>query len=391
VFNLSDIQSALKKLQIEAWLLTDFRGNNPLAQRILGLDQRPALSRRWYYLIPAHGEPRQLLHRIEPAALAHLPGEKNLYLTWDQLEQELKTLLQGVQQLAMEYAPGLSNPYLSRIDAGTIEFVKSFVPHLVSSGNLVQMFEATWDDEQWETHLAAEKQTTAAYDRAWNFIATEVKQRGCTTEQAVQDQIMHHFAEQNLVTYHPPIVAVGPHSGDPHYETGTTEIKRGDLVLIDLWAKLDRPRSVYSDLTRMGFVGSDVPEKYQRVFKIVAAARDAAIRLVEDRFAQKIPLQGFEVDRAARQVIEEAGYGEHFVHRTGHSIGQETHGNGANMDSLETREERYVLPRTCFSIEPGIYLPEFGIRSEINIFITPDSQVRVTGGPVQTEILAIET
>lgn len=389
MFDLSQIQSALREFGIEGWLLTDFRGSNPLAQRILGLDQRPGQSRRWYYLIPADGEPRKLQHRIEPLALEHLPGIVATYLTWEQLEQELRRLTQGVKQVAMEYAPGVSNPYLSRIDGGTIEFVKGLGLAIVSSGNLVQLFEATWDDAQWEMHLEAEKHTTSAYERAWGFIREQVRTTGETTELAVQQEIMRHFGEHGLTTYHPPIVAVGAHSGDPHFETGEAPIRKGDLVLIDLWAKMDRPRAVYSDLTRMGFVGSQVPEKSARVFGIVAEARDAAIRLVEERFRLKEELRGWEVDRAAREVIEGAGYGEYFVHRTGHSIGQETHGNGANMDSLETREERLVLPRTCFSIEPGIYLEEFGIRSEINVFITKDSEVRVTGGPVQREILAL--
>jgi len=389
MFDLFEIQSSLAEFGFDAWLLTDFRGNNPLAQRVLELDQRPGLSRRWYYLIPAKGEPRKLQHRIEPHALGHLPGGAATYLAWEQLEEELRRLIGGVRKVAMEYAPGLSNPYLSRIDGGTVEFLRGAGLEIESSGNLIQLFEATWDDAQWEMHLEAEQHTTSAYDRAWKYISDEVKTKGKTTEKEVQDVIMRHFAERGMTTYHPPIVAVGPHSGDPHYETGTTEIREGDLVLIDLWAKMDRPRSVYSDLTRMGYVGKNVPSEYAKVFGIVAAARDAAIGLVKERFRRKESLQGWEVDRAARGVIEAAGYGEYFVHRTGHSIGQETHGNGANMDSLETREERLVLPRTCFSIEPGIYLKEFGIRSEINVFITGDSEVRVTGGPVQREILAL--
>lgn len=389
MFDLSAIQSSLQQFGFDAWLLTDFRGNNPLAQRVLELDQRPGLSRRWYYLIPAQGEPRKLQHRIEPHSLAHLPGNAATYLAWEQLESELRRLVSGVNKVAMEYAPGLSNPYLSRIDSGTIEFLREAGLNIESSGNLIQLFEATWDDSQWQMHLEAEQHTTSSFDRAWKFIADAVRNRGKTTEKEVQDEIMRHFAEHHMTTYHPPIVAVGPHSGDPHYETGTTEIREGDLVLIDLWAKMDRPRSVYSDLTRMGYVGKCVPVEYAKVFGIVAAARDAAIGLVEERFRQKESLQGWEVDRAARGVIEQAGYGEDFVHRTGHSIGQETHGNGANMDSLETREERLVLPRTCFSIEPGIYLKEFGIRSEINVFITGDSEVQVTGGPVQREILPL--
>jgi Xaa-Pro aminopeptidase len=310
-------------------------------------------------------------------------------LRWQDYEGGLAALVGQAKTIAMEYSPRNGNPYISRVDAGTLELVRSFGAQVVSSGDLVQLFEATWDADQWQMHLAAEKVTTSAYDRAWRFIADRVRSAGSVRETEIQAEIMRHFAEHDLVTDHPPIVGVGPHSGDPHYAPSQAtdgEIGEGSFVLIDLWAKLNRPRAVYSDLTRVGFVGKDIPEPYSRVFAIVAAARDAAISLVRDAFSSSRPLQGWQVDQAARDVIEQAGYGEYFVHRTGHNIGQETHGNGANMDNLETHDERRVLPRTCFSIEPGIYLPEFGIRSEINVFIDAASEVHVTGGPVQREI-----
>lgn len=389
MLNVLDIQSALRELHYDAWLLYDFRGSNPLAQRVTGIDRRPTLSRRWWYLIPAQGEPQKLVHRVESGALDHLPGAPRIYLTWQELEQNLAHLLAGLRQVAMEYAPGISNPYISRVDGGTIEAVRGCGVEIVSSGDLIQIFEARWDDSQWASHQEATRHTTAAYDVAWKFIAEEIRKNGRTTECAVQDLIMRHFKACRMTTYHPPIVAVGPHSGDPHYETGETEIRSGDLVLIDLWAKLDQPRAVYSDLTRIGFVENDVPGKYTEVFKIVATARDAAIHRVETAFQNGEALKGWQVDDAARSVIAAAGYGQYFVHRTGHSIGEETHGNGANMDNLETREERLVLPGTCFSIEPGIYLSEFGIRSEINVFVDRNRRVHVTGGPVQREIVPI--
>jgi len=297
-----------------------------------------------------------------------------------------------MKRVAMEYSPRDGNPYVSRVEAGTVELVKSLGIDVASSGDLIQLFEAAWDDEQIASHFAAEKVTNSAYGVAWKFIADEIRSRGETTEVAVRDVIMDHFARHGVTTYHPPIVGVGPNSGDPHYETGTganTSIRRGDFVLIDLWGKLDQPRAVYSDLTRTGFVGETVPDQFTKVFKVVAAARDAAIACVKSAFAAKRPLQGWEVDDACRAVIVAAGYGDRFVHRTGHSIGQEVHGNGANMDNLETHEERLVLPRTCFSVEPGIYLPEFGVRSEINVFVDPQSQVHVTGGALQTEVVPI--
>jgi Xaa-Pro aminopeptidase len=289
----------------------------------------------------------------------------------------------------MEYSPRNANPYISRVDAGTVELVQSSGVEVLPSGDLIQMFEATWDDEQWQMHLEAARHTRSAFDRAFGLIARQVRAAGSITESAVQQEIMEHFREHGMTTYHPPIVAVGPHSGDPHYETGTAPIGAGDFVLIDLWAKLDRPRAVYSDLTHVGFVGQEVPPRYEEVFGVVARARDAGIECVRAAFAAGRVLAGWEVDQATRDVIEQAGYGEYFVHRTGHSIGQETHGNGANMDNLETHEERRVMRRTCFSIEPGIYLPDFGVRSEVNVFVDAAGQVHVTGGEPQQRVLAI--
>lgn len=388
-FDLAAIQSALREFQLDGWLLYDFRGSNPLARRVLGIEELPVMSRRFFCLVPAQGEPRKLVHRIEPAALAQIPGEERVYLTWQELAEGLKWLVGGCRRVALEYSPQNAIPYISRVDAGTVEAVRALGVDVVSSGDLIQLFEAVWDDEQWASHLEATRHTTSAYDVAWAFIADQVRRVGSVSERAVQQRIMEHFAEHGLTTYHAPIVAVGPHSGDPHYDTGDAPIRAGDLVLIDLWAKMDRPRAVYSDLTRMGFVGDAVPARYADVFRIVAAARDAASARVRNAFATGEKLEGWQVDDAARQVIQAAGYGPQFIHRTGHSIGQETHGNGANMDNLETHDVRRVLRRTCFSVEPGIYLPEFGIRSEVNVFVDAAGEVHVTGEPVQTEILAI--
>lgn len=394
MFPLDAVQAALRESGCDAWLLYDFRGSNILARRVLGFPEGSLGSRRWFYCLPAAGPPHKLVHRIEDSALDHLPGEKTIYLRWQELEAGVAALLTGCRRVAMEYSPRNANPYISRVDGGTIELVQSCGVDIVSSGDLVQLFEATWDDDQWRMHLEAERVTTAAFDVAWRCIAEGVRSAGGIEETAVRDVILAHFEQQGLTTYHPPIVARGPHSGLPHYETGTGEdvrIRLGDFVLIDLWAKLDRPRAVYSDLTRTGYVGTEVPERYTRVFELVAAARDAGIACVRDAFAAGRPLRGWEVDDAVRQVIAAAGYGECFGHRTGHNIGQEVHGNGANMDNLETREERRVLPRTCFSIEPGIYLPEFGVRSEVNVFIDAAGQVHVTGGPLQTRVIPILT
>jgi Xaa-Pro dipeptidase len=392
MFDLASIQSALQQMKLDGWLLYDFRGLNVLARRVVELSPDNMLSRRWFYFIPARGEPRKLVHRIEPHALDHLPGGHRLYLKWQELEAGVAALVAGSKRVAMEYVPRNANPYVSRVDAGTVELVRSCGVEIVPSGDLIQLFEACWDDEQWAMHLEAAVHTRSAYDNAWAFIAERVRGGGSVRETEVQARIMQHFAKHNLITDHPPICAVGPHSGDPHYAPGVqsdSPIREGDFVLIDLWAKLDKPRAVYSDLTWTGFVGKEVPARYEQVFQIVARARDAAIDRVRSAFAKGESLQGWQVDQAARDVIEQAGHGADFCHRTGHSIGQETHGNGANMDNLETHEERRVLPRTCFSVEPGIYLPEFGVRSEVNVFVDRDRHVHVTGGTPQTAVLPI--
>jgi Xaa-Pro dipeptidase len=388
MFDLAAVQAAILENGFDGWLLYDFRGLNVLARRVLRIDESSILTRRWFYFVPAKGEPQKLLHRIEPRALDHLPGPSESYLRWQELEQGVSKLVAGSKRVAMEYVPRNANPYVSRVDAGTVELVRSFGVEVLPSGDLVQVFEASWTDEQWQMHLEAAKHTRSAFDVAFDFIAERIAKSGSVRETEVQKRILEHFAEHKLITDHPPICAVGPHSGDPHYAPGPASdgvMRQGDFVLIDLWAKLDKRDAVYSDLTHVGFIGKEVPPKYTEIFQIVAKGRDAAISRVRDAFAAKKPLQGWQVDQAARDVIEKAGYGQYFCHRTGHSIGQETHGNGANMDNLETREERRVLPRTCFSIEPGIYLPEFGVRSEVNVFVDAQSKVHVTGGEPQTE------
>jgi X-X-X-Leu-X-X-Gly heptad repeat protein len=414
MFDLQSIQSSLRELGLDGWLIGDFRGSNLVGRRALGFADDQIRSRRWFYLIPARGEPHKLVHRIEPAALDHLPGERTVYLRWQELEAGLQSLVagtagqassgtpqassgtrqanSGARRIAMEYSPRNGNPYVSKIDAGTIELVRSFGAEIVSSGDLVQRFEAVWDDEQWQMHLQAAVHTNAAYALAWNLIAERTRGGGSIRETEVQAAIMAHFHAQGLTTYHPPIVAANEHSGDPHFDTSPATdlaMRAGDFVLIDLWAKLDRPRSVYSDLTRVGFIGPEVPEQYERVFQIVAAARDAAIAKVREAFAAGRPLAGWEVDQATRDVIDAAGYGQFFIHRTGHNIGQEVHGNGANMDNLEMHDERLVMRRTCFSIEPGIYLPEFGVRSEVDVFVDAGGQVHVTGGELQRNVVAV--
>ncbi|MBP3954133.1 M24 family metallopeptidase [Gemmata sp. G18] len=388
MFDLSAVQAAIREAGFDGWLLYDFRGLNVLAQRVAGVG--PKLSRRWFYFVPATGEPKKLVHAIEPSSLDHLPGaNKTVYRKWQDLEAGVGALVSGAKRVAMEYSARNANPYIGRVDAGTIELVKSFGCDVVASGDLIQQFEAVWDEDQEKSHFEAAKLCREAYDVAFGFIASEIKAKGSVLETVVQARIMKHFADNGMTTYSPPIVGAGPHSGDPHFDTAPetdAPIQRGTWVLIDLWAKMNRPRSVYADYTRTAYVGEAVPEQYTKIFNIVAAARDAGIKKVKDTFASGKPLLGWEVDNATRAVIENAGYGEFYTHRTGHNIGQEVHGNGAHIDGLETREDRRVIPRTCFSIEPGIYLPEFGVRSEVDVYIDKDGKVHVTGGEPQTEV-----
>jgi Xaa-Pro aminopeptidase len=389
MFDLPAVQAAIRDAGFDGWLLYDFRGQNILAQRVAELAEKK-LSRRWFYFVPASGEPKKLVHAIEPASLDHLPGKnKAIYRRWQELEKGIEVLVSGTKRVAMEYSPRNANPYIGRVDAGTVELVRSFGCDVVASGDLIQLFEAVWDADQEKSHFEAAKLCRDAYDVAFGFIADEIRAKGSVLETAVQSRIMRHFDDTGMTTYSPPIVGVGPHSGDPHFDTSPATdqpIRSGSFVLVDLWAKMNRPRSVYADYTRVAFVGNSVPEQYAKVFAIVAAARDAGIKKVKDTFAAKKPLLGWEVDDATRAVIEKAGYGTQFTHRTGHNIGQEVHGNGAHIDGLETREDRHIIRRTCFSIEPGIYLPEFGVRSEVDVYIDANGTVHVTGGEPQTEV-----
>lgn len=387
---LSAIQALLAERNIDGWLFCDFRRSNPIAYQVLGLSSE-IVTRRWYYFIPARGEPRGLVSALEPHVLDALPGEKRIYRTWQEREALLAALLEGARRIAVEYSPRNAIPYVSRVDAGTVELLRSFSKEIVSSADLVQHTVARWSDAQLQSHLAASEAIMREKDRAFAFIAAELRAGREPTDYAVQQRMWEGFRAAGLVADHPPIVATNANASSPHYAPSAataTPIRRGDLVLIDFWAKLDTPDATYADHTWMAYAGDSVPERFAAIFAIVAQARDAAIALVRDRFATGAPLRGYEVDDAARAVIEAAGYGAWFVHRTGHNIGSEVHGDGAHMDDYETRDERLVLTRTCFSIEPGIYLLEFGVRSEVNVYVGDDGALTITGG-LQQEIVPL--
>lgn len=387
--NLTKIQEALTAQGIDGWLFFDHHGRDPLAQRILGLDPSLHASRRWYYLIPRAGEPRKLVHRIESKNLDALPGPRTVYSGWQEQIEGLRTIVGGAARVAMQYSPNCAIPYVSLVDAGTIELVRSCGCDVVSSADLVQQFEAAWSEGQLKTHLEAGRWVDAIRGEAFRFIRRKLSAGLPCSEYAVQQFIREAFEQNGLETDHGPICAVNANASNPHYEPtrdASGPIREGDLVLIDMWAKLKQPGSVYYDITWTGVCGPPT-EEMKRVFEVVRTARDRAVAFVQSAVSSGRSIQGYRVDDVARGSIRDAGYGEFFVHRTGHSIGQDVHGAGANMDNLETHDERSVISNTCFSIEPGVYLPAFGIRLELNLYIN-GAEAQVTG-EVQQEFVAI--
>jgi Xaa-Pro dipeptidase len=379
--NLAEIQLQLRASSLDGWLFFDHHQRDPLAYRILGLGPKGHVSRRWYFFIPATGEPRALVHRIESKMLDELPGEKMRYSTWQEQASGIERLLTGARRIAMQYSPNCAIPYVSLVDAGTIELVRAAGAEIVTSAELVQYFEARLDAEARESHFEAGRRVDPIRRGAFELIRERLRSGAGTNEMEVHDYVRAEFARQGLVTESGPIVGVNAHAGDPHYEPSpqtSAPVRRGDFVLLDMWAKLDRPGAVYYDITWTGFCGKEPTARIREVFEIVRDARNAGIRAVQSAIAERRTIRGFEVDDATRQHIASRGYAEAFVHRTGHSIGQEIHGSGANMDNFETHDERRIVPGLCFSIEPGIYLEDFGVRSEIDMFID-EASASVTG------------
>ena len=387
--DISAIQSDLRAAKLDGWLFYDFRGRDPIAHRILQLP--PGMrTRRWYYFVPAKGTPRKLVHRIEQASLAAVPGETLYYAGLGELEKNLRKLLGRAKRVAMQYSPKNAIPYVSMVDAGTIEMVRSLGAKVFSSADLVQKYEACWSREQFEGHLAAGREVDRIVRGAFAHAANCVREKKPLTEYDLQQWILAEFKAADLTADEGPDIAVNANASDPHYAPSkerTAAIREGDLLLLDVWAKQRKPGAVYYDITWMGYLGAKVPEKYAKSFAIVREARDKALEFIAKQLAAGKQPEGRQVDKITRDVITKAGYGKYFFHRTGHSIGETVHGNGANMDGLETNDARHLIPNTCFSIEPGIYLPEFGVRTEINVHVT-DREARATGA-VQTEILAL--
>jgi Xaa-Pro dipeptidase len=386
--DLKAIQAALHERNFDAWLFYDHHHRDPIAYKVLGVPESLMVTRRWFYVIPREGEPVKLVHRIEAGHLDSLPGSKRQYSSWRELWDNLQAMLVRFRTVAMQYSPNNVIPYIGLVDAGTVELVRSFGKEIVSSGDLVARFEAAWTEEQIASHFAARDSIDAIIPEAFKEIGRRTRS-GNVTEYEIQQWFARAFERENIITEDLPIVAVNANSGNPHYEPkaeGSAQIKAGDFVLLDVWGKKNTPGAVYYDITWTGVIGTPTDRQVE-IFNVVTGARDAGVKKVQEAYAGKRRIAGWEVDQATREFITNAGYGEFFVHRTGHSIGEHVHGNGANMDNLETKDEREIIPNTCFSVEPGIYLPEFGVRSEVNVLIR-NGGAEVTG-KIQGELVSI--
>ena len=378
---LAEIQTALREEGLDGWLFFDHHRRDPLAYRVLQFTPGSMVTRRWYYFVPADGDPRGLAHKIEAETLRELPGQHRLYAGWTEMVDGIRGILGSVRRVAMQYSPNCAVPYVAMVDAGTVELVRGLGVEVATAANLIQYFEARWNRDQLENHLEAGRRIDQIRRQAFERVSASVRAKQRLTEWQMQQFILARFHEEGLFTDHGPDVAVNANASNPHYnptQEACSEIRAGDLVLMDMWAKLDREDGVYYDITWVGYCGEKHPAEIENVFGVVRGARDRAIQCVKDAVTAKRVLHGYEVDDAARDHVRKAGLAEYFFHRTGHSIGAEVHGTGANMDNLETHDERLVIPWTCFSIEPGVYLPKFGIRSEVDMFVD-DNSAHVTG------------
>jgi Xaa-Pro aminopeptidase len=391
----AEIQAALRDAKLDGWLFYDFRHSDTLAYRILRLDEKMHASRRWFYYIPASGEPVKIVQSIEQFKLDSLPGRKLIFRGWEELQSRLREVLtpakESKHRVAMQYSPMNDIPYISRVDAGTIELVRSFGVEPVTSAELVQKFEAVFSPEQHQMHVEASDKMHRIIQEAFAELGRRIRANEPTTEWDIAAFMLRRYKEEGMEP-EPMIVAVNANTANPHYmptREKNSPIKRGDFVLIDAATKLTRPEAVASDQTWTGYVGEAVPEEYSRIFNIVREARDSAVDFVRKNIRAGKAIRGAEVDDVSRGVITRAGFGQQFTHRTGHSIGEETHGNGVNIDDFETRDSRRIIPGVCFSIEPGIYLEgKFGVRSEINVYVS-DEDIEVTGQPIQMEIIPV--
>lgn len=382
--DLNAVQKDLKQNRLDGWLLYDFRRSNDLACRVLEISPQQLLTRRLFYWIPADGTPLKILHNIESHVLDHLPGEKAIFFSWQDLENQLARCLSNSQIVAMEYSPKNGIPSVSKVDAGTVELIRSLGKEVVSSANLLQLYTCVWDESKLISHKFAASILSQIADEVWELISTCLRQNNELTEYDVQQFMLRRFADHGCISSDNPICAVNAHAADPHYTPNKedyTSIKHGDLILIDLWCKKDHPHATYADITRVAVADTAPTPRQKEVFDVVRKAQKKATDFVGNRFAEKVEVRGWEVDQVCREVITDAGFGPYFVHRTGHNIDTTDHGPGAHLDNYETHDDRLLLPRTCFSVEPGVYLPEeFGIRLEYDVFVREDGTLLITGG-----------
>jgi Xaa-Pro aminopeptidase len=388
----SAIQSLLREAGLDGWLLFDFRGMNPIAGSIAPLPAQAMFSRRWAYWIPAQGEPQWLVHAIELAPFRDWPVQPRSYVRWQELEEQLAAMLGDARRIAMEYSPHCAIPYVSRVDAGTLEMVRGLGVEVVSSADLVQAVEARLAPAQIDGHRRAAAALLRIKDETFDHVAQALRAGQPISEYSVQQWMAGRIAEAGLVADHDPIVAVNAHAADPHYIPTAQRhapIQRGDFLLLDLWARETAPGAIMGDITWVALCSDRVPPRYQHIADVVADARDACVAFIQDEMAAGRPVRGCDADDVCRGVIERAGYGRYVIHRTGHSLGSAGHGNGAHLDNLETNDTRRLLPSTAFTIEPGIYLPgDFGVRLEIDVLVH-ETGIEITTLPLQREIVAL--
>jgi Xaa-Pro dipeptidase len=391
---IASIQQTLRNYHIDGWLLFNFRQSNIFASKLLQIPSHMTQMRRYFYYIPAEGEPQKVVHGIEQYNLDHLPGTTHLYVSWQTLHSALRIILTGVRTVAMEYSPLNAIPYVSKVDGGTVDLIRSFGCNVVTSGDIVQFYEARWTEIQRADQFETADILRRTVDVAFGFIGDNLRNHERITEYDVQQKMIEYFLANGLMYGDAPNCSVNGNAANPHYEPTKdikTEIKKGDFILIDLWAKKNVSQSVYADITWIAFAGKKIPQKYQEVFSIVKGSRDAAVEYAKTALRSGQLLRGCDIDDVARLFIAQRGYGNYFIHRTGHNIGEEVHGNGANLDNLETNDQREILPETCFSVEPGIYLPdEFGVRLEINVYIDKNRTLHIPGQPMQDRIVTID-
>lgn len=389
---IAEAQAYLREMKADGWLLYDFHRNNYLAHLFLEIPTYTMVTRRFFYWIPAQGEPVRIVHAIESEILDGWPGEKRTFLSWQSLQKEVGFIIKGTKRVAMEYSPKNGNPYISHVDGGTVDMVRSFGAEVVSSGEFLPHFTATFDLRQGESHIRAGQALNRIALQTWKWVGDHLRQNKTLTEYEIQQKILKDFKELNLITDGPPIAAVNAHSASPHYipmEKGSSPVRKGDFLLIDLWAKEKQEGAIFGDITRVAIAADRPTERQKEVFQVVRNAQKAGIELAKRRYSEKKRVMGYEIDDAVRKVVKDAGYGDFFIHRTGHNIEVHVHGSGANIDNLEMHDDRPILPGTCFSVEPGIYLPgEFGIRLESDVYVHQDGRVEVTGGE-QDEIQCI--